>query len=173
MSSCRLGCLAESGVEHNLESVAGRQTGLLSMKFQRMAPARGDLGQRLENLRSIQYPNSESNDLLENDRILPCNSTSCCHFTLTKNPWIHCRYAIWSYDLDDGQWRRASPDLPNFRDKTLKTFTRGEVMLKLKMLDAVSMDVEKWAKPWTLNFQSGVSLVWEHRLRTMSRSLWL
>lgn len=35
------------------------------------------------------------------------------------------RYAIWSYDLDDGQWRRASPDLPNFRDKTLKTFTRG------------------------------------------------
>lgn len=78
----RLGCLAESGVEHNLESVAGRQAGLLSMKFQRMVPVRGDLGQRLENLRSIQYPNSESNDLLENDRILHCNSTSYCHFTL-------------------------------------------------------------------------------------------
>ena len=29
------------------------------------------------------YPDTESNDLLENDRILPYNSTSCCHFTLT------------------------------------------------------------------------------------------
>ncbi|CAE7329467.1 AGD9 [Symbiodinium sp. CCMP2456] len=35
------------------------------------------------------------------------------------------RYAIWSYDLDDGVWRRATPDLPNFRGKTLKTYTRG------------------------------------------------
>lgn len=77
-----------------------------------------------------------------------CSSTSCCHFTLTKNPWIHCRYAIWSYDLDDGQWRRASPDLPNFRDKTLKTFTRGEVMLKLKMLDVLLMLRNEQDQPW-------------------------
>ena len=67
------------------------------------------------------------------------------------------RYAIWSYDLDDGQWRtldaqsgksrqheknpkapkprgvsvlsectrRATPDLPDFQGKALKTYTRG------------------------------------------------